>query len=427
MAAENTTSTMVGYFKEIYGEDVLTLAPASRKLSKKIPFGSAEALGGKYHQPVDLQMEHGLTAAAANAGVVDLEQPTAGQMGDAQLEGSQIFARAQVDYETIFRATEKGKAAFGDSVKHIVKRLTLAASKALEIQILHGRRGLGYIASKTGSSTTRVYTINDAAWSAGIWCGMKGANLDVWKADYSAKINTNAAVVVTSVDLDNKTVSVSGNATDLTNIDTEIGSPTGGSLNAHLFRRTFSPTTEFAGLDSIGRNTGTMMNIDGSTNELWKGVVHSVGSGALTMAQVLKGIAKAASRGLEGDVICTVSPTTYESNNTDQAALRRFGMKESKAESGFGGIVYEGQTGLIEIVPHIYEKDGMAHAFPPNEAKRIGATDLTFITRGSNGKSDQLIRELTDKGGSEMRCYSNQALFVDYPAHVVVFDSIVNT
>lgn len=426
MAAENTTTTMVGYFKEIYGEDVLTLAPNSRKLAKKIPFGDGTMVGGKYHQPVDLQMEHGLTAAAANAGVVDLEQPTAGQMADAQVEGAQLFARAQVDYETIYRAMEAGKKAFGDSVKHIVKRLTIAASKDLEIQLIHGRRGLGYVSTKTGSTASRVYTMADAGWSTGIWAGMKGANLDVWKADYSAKINTNAAVVVASVDLDLKTVSVTGNATDLTNIDTEIGAPTGGLLNAHLFRRTHSPTTELAGIDAIVRNATTLFNIDASTNELWKGINHGVGSGSLTMAQVLKGLAKAASRGLEDDCIVLVSPTTYESMNTDQAALRRYGMKESKAESGFGGIVYEGQTGLVEIVPHIYQKDGMAHAVNPKELKRIGATDLTFITRGSSGKSE-LVRELSDKGGSEMRCYSNQALFIEFPAHAIVFDAIVNT
>lgn len=422
MADVNTTSTMAGFLKEVYGESVIALAPASVKLAKRFPFANAEMIGNKYHQPVDLTMEHGLTAAAAGAGTVTLLQPVAGQMQDAQVDGSQLFARSQVDYETLAKAANAGKAAFGDAVKHVVRRLTASGSKDLEIQLLHGQRGIGYVSAKSGSSTSRTFTIADASWSAAIWAGMENATLDIWKSDFSAKINSNAAIVVSAVDLDAKTVSVTGNSTDLTAVDTELASPTGGSYGPQIFRETHSPTTEMAGIDKIVRNTGTLFNISAATYSLWKGNVVS-STGQPTLAKILNGIARCVERGLEDSVIAVVSPRQFEAMNGDQAALRRYGAETSKAENGFEGLMFHCQTGYVEVMSHPYQKDGLIHILNPEDVKRIGAQDLTFFQK-SGGRSDLIIRELPDKGASEMRAYSNQALFIEKPAQTAVLDGV---
>lgn len=418
MATENSMSTLVGNFKEIYGESIIDLSPSTLKLSKRLSFQYATALGNKYHQPVDLAMEHGVTYAAANASSVTLLDPNAGEMQDAQVEGAQVFARSRVDYEAMYRANAAGKKAFAEATQHVVRRLTRAASKRLELLTLHGRRGLGTISSVSGSSTTRAWVITDASWAAGIWGGSKNMTLDVFAANYSgSKVNSNAKVTITSVDLANKTINVSGNATDLTNI----------VAGMQIFPETSSPTNDFAGIDAIIRNTGSLFNISASTYELWKGnVVTSVGRP--TMQGFLDGVRLAVEMGLESDMLAVVSPKCFEVLNSDVAALRRYDSSYSTTEgkNGVESIKYHGQSGTLEIMPHLFQKDGQAHLIAPEEWKRIGATDLTFITRGANGE-EKLILELPNSPSSEMRCYFNGATFCEAPARAVVLDGITYT
>lgn len=410
MATVNTTSTLVGNFKEIYGNDIKDLAPNTMKLSKRIGFEFATALGGKYHQPVDLTMEHGVTYAAANASNITLLDPVAGQMEDAQVEGAQVFARSRVDYEAMARANEAGKKAFAQATKHVVKRLTRAAGKRLELSTLHGRRGIGTLASVSGSGTTRAWVLTEARWSAAIWAGSKNMTLDVFAANYSgSKVNSNAKVIITSVDIDNRTLNVSGNATDLTAI----------VAGMHLFPETASPANEFAGISAIINNTGTLFNISASTYELWKGhVVTSVGRP--TMAAFLQGVRRAVELGLEDDMLAVVSPKCFEVLNEDVAALRKYDSSYEVKEgvNGVENIKYHGQSGVLEIMPHLFQMDGQADLIAASEWKRIGAADLGFITRGRSGE-EALILELPNSPEAEMRCYFNGALFCEAPGHAV--------
>ncbi len=421
MAAANTMSTLPGMFKEVYATEIKDLTESIAKIAKRIPFTEAQQVGNKYHQPVDVAMEHGVTYAAANAsGPVTLLSPVAGQMQDAQVEGAQIFARSQVDYETIFRATQAGPKAFASATKHIVKRLTKAAAKRLEISLLHGQRGIGTVgAIVTGTATTCGMTISDETWSAGIWAGAKNATLDIFVAAYSgSKLNTTSALTVTSVDPQNKTVYISGAAADIT--ATVVG--------VQVFFETASPTNEMAGLDKILRNTGTLFGVDGSSTgyELWGSNVYSTSTAAISMGKLLESLATPVSYGAEGEYLAVVAPRAFEVLNTDLAALRMFDSSYSKGgnegQSGFGSIKYFYQNGSLEIMAHPLQKDGLCHVFNPTEAKRIGATDLTFITR--KGQEEVLVLELANTAGSEMRCYANQALFIEAPKRTTVLAGI---
>lgn len=418
MADTNSVLTMVGNFKEIYGERIIDLAPNTLKLSRRLSFQYATALGNKYHQPVDLAMEHGITYAPANAQNITLLPPIAGEMQDAQVEGGQVFARSRVDYESMYRANQAGKKAFAEATQLVVKRLTKGASKRLEISTMHGRRGIGTIASVSGSGTTRTWVLTAARWAAGIWGGSKNMTLDVFAANYSGtKVNSNLAVTVTGVNLDTLTLTVSGNATDLTAI----------VAGMHLFPETASPTNEFAGIDFIIRNDTTLFNISAASYELWKG--HTVSSvGRPTMQAFLDGVRRAVELGLESDMLAVVSPKCFEILNEDVAALRKYdsSYKVNEGDNGVENIKYHGQSGTLEIMPHLFQMDGQAHLIAPEEWKRIGATDLTFITRGANGE-EKLILELPNSPSSEMRCYFNGAVFCEAPARAVVLDGLTYT
>lgn len=414
MGTINTTSTLTGLFKESYGDSVIGLVPTEAPLCSMVGMEVKSLLGNKYHQPVDVTLEQGFTCAAANAGAVTLLNPSNGVMQDAQIEGAQLIGRAQVDYESIARSASGGSRAFLAATKQVVKRLAKSGAKRLETQFLHGRRGLGIISVVSGSSTTRTWTISDESWSAGIWAGSVGATLDVCEpSDYSTKINTNAAVTVTSISVANKQVLVSGNATDLTAIE---------ALDI-IFYETASATTEMAGLDHWTRNTGTLFNVAGATYELWQGNIYSTSTGVISMGKILEAVGATASYGGNKPVVAVVAPRAFEVLNSDQAALRQYDVSfEKTGKNGFRALKYAGQTGDITILPHYLQKDGLCHIFCPEEALRIGAQDLSFIKR--HGSEEALILENSTTSGAEMRVYSNQALLVEAPRHTVVMAGI---
>lgn len=418
MATENSTSTLTGNFKQIYGDRIIDLIPNVTRITKMLDFTYAEALGDKFNQPVDLSQEHGVTYAPANTENITLLDPTAGQMQNAMVDGSQVYARSRVNYEAMVKANKEGQKAFARATVHIVKRLTNAAGKRLEAMMLHGRRGWGALASVSGSGTTRAWVITEATWAAGLWAGSKNMTLDVFAANLSgSKVNSNAKVTIVSVDISTRTLNVSGNGTDLTDI----------TAGMNLFPETASPANECAGIDAIIRNTGTLFNISASDYELWKG--HVVGSvGRPTMTGFLGAVRRAVELGLTEDTTAIVSPRCFEVLNDDVAALRKYDSSYSTKEgvNGVEEIKYHGQSGTLTIMPHLFQKDGQAHIIAPGEWKRIGATDLTFINRGANGE-DKLILELPNSPAAEMRCMFHGAVFCQAPAHAVVLDGITYT
>lgn len=430
----NQQTTLVGLFKDTYGESVIDAWAFLAPLSKRIRFLPQELRpGGTYHQPIDLVLEHGISHAAAGTvigtGTSVFFPATAGQTQDAQLTGAQIVARASVSYEAIARSVND-KAAFESATYRVVKRLSEAAMKRLEIQLLHGKKGLGTVeslATETGSSGAyfTVVTISAATWAPGIWAGMVGAFIDLYQSDCSTArqaANINTGVItgtsgwcrISAVDQANRTVTLNYGTARSGWVAGDVlffGSAVGGTS-----------ATEMDGLESIAAvnaSSGTFWNIATGTYDLHRANQYSA-AGVPSMEKILEACGLLADYGVKGQEVTAVIPTkAFQVLNSDLAALRMFDASytSARAEAGAATIRYHGQTGPVEILPHSMQKDGMAQILPLRDAYRVGATDLTFITR--HGSEEKLILESATSAGSEMRCYSNQSLFVESLRHVV--------
>lgn len=366
-----------------------------------------------------------MTYSAANPtlGAFALQDAVAAVFKDAQVEGSQMLIRSQMSYEAAARASNDKKA-FVKATSLMVKNMVNSMAKRLEISNLYGRRNLGQIASGTGAMGSRTYTISAQQWASGIWAGSEGMRLDVvdtaTNTGATVILNANAAVVIGSVDLSARQLSVTGNAADLTAIDGAIA--TGafmiprGSLNNDVY-----------GLDRIVTNTGTLYNIDASSYALWRGNVVDNSGVALSFAKILNALARAVERGLDEDVVCMLSPKTWANISTDQAALRRYddSYKGSKLENGSVEYSFFGQNGRIDIVSSIYVKEGECFIFPPKLLKRIGAMDISFKMPGR--PQEEFFLELVSNAGYELRAYTDQTLFAEAPAKLVKIFNIVNS
>lgn len=420
MAQYDTPSTLSGLFKEVYGDEVMNLVPDAAKLIKIVPFVPEEKeIGNLYHQPVILSNEQGVTYAAFNAGAFALNNSIALTMQDAQVSSSQILLRSAISYDAAARAS-KSKKAFQKATQLIVENMIESMSKRVEIANIYGKSGLGKCqTSANASATSTVITLTTGTWATGIWAGAENCQLDAYNA--TSLVNSNAALVITAVDSANRKITVSGNSTDISALDTAILN-NAGVLDLYFYG---AYGNEMSGLDKIITNTGTLFNIAANTYALWQGNTHSAGSGALTMGKLLSAVAKAVDRGLNEDVTALMNPNTWANVMSDLAALRRYDGSYNKqdAENGVQKITFHSQNGKIDIVSHNIIKESECLIFPQKRAKRIGAQDMSFKTPG---REEEIFLQLSGNAGFEIRNYTDQAFFMETPARCVKISAIVN-
>lgn len=416
-SAFETQTTLTGLFKDVYEDKIVNLVPESSVLQKRIKFVENDKREGRLlHQPVLLALPTGMTFGV---GAVALNSPVASTMGDAQIAGAGMTLADRITYDVAAKAASGGVRAFVEATELIVDALTQSMSKFIEIELMWGSSAHGTLGESTvhtGSSTTATVTIDLAEWSAGIWSGMENINVDMYNG--ASLVNSNAALVVTAVNVSTRVITMTGNSTDVTAINTANG--TALQIFPYL-----AYGQEMQGYYNILANTGSLFNINAATYALWQSNSYAVGSTALNFGKVQSGIALATARGLMEDVTVFVNPKTYSNLITSQAGARRYdsSYKKSELENGTESLCFYGPNGKIEIVGHIFMKEGYAFALPLKRCQRTGATDLTFTLPGMPG---EFFLQLPGYTAYELRCYTLQAAFLNSPAKAVLFTGIVN-
>lgn len=410
MATQNTKTTLDTMFKYKVAQNVNNLMPQCGIMQNMIPkLSQAEKTGRKFLWPVALTYENGVTYGDDTA--FSYEDAVAGVYDEIEIDSYPVILRSQVALSAANRMASNEQA-FITNMSLRSSNMKESLVKRAEIEILHGKKGLGAVSSiTTGGTTTETITFTAASWAAGLWGGMEGSKLEI-RTTGGTKINTNADVVLSIVDVPNKAITVTGNATDL-----------GLILATHLVFFKGSYANSMYGIFAQLQNTGALFGINATTYNLWRANSHAV-AGGLTMAEVLKGAAKAVGKGgLAEDCVLIISPITYEGLNSDNAALRNFdsSYKPEKAEIGTKGITYHFQGGTLEIISHPLCKEGEAALFPKAGIKRIGATDIVFGFGGSD-----YFEKLESSAGYQVICQYDYCVLVVQPAKCVYYSGITN-
>ncbi len=417
-------SQLNGMFKEIYADKVNNLIPDVALLTKMIPFNDATKIGNTYNQPVKLTSSQGVTYAGADAGAFALNQPVALTTKNAQVQGTQMVLRDRISYDAAAKASHGSKKSFVETTRFTVDTMLETMTKRLEISMLYGGSGISNCATSANTnSTTTVITMTTADWAVGIWSGLENAVINFYTSNTTlVSSGVDANFSVSSMDVDNRSVTVTGTATGITALDSAIL----GNANdvAVYFLSAFG--NEMSGLNKIITNTGSLFGIDASVYNLWKGNSH-VASGTLTLSDIYAATSKAVGRGLNEDVYCLVNPNTWKDLNSDLAASRVLdsSYSSSKNTSGQEAITYYGQNGKIDILSHNCIKEGDAFIIPMKKIKRVGAAEISFKPF-AGPSSDTFFLELQDNAGYELRTYTDQAIFVESPARTVKITGFVN-
>lgn len=405
MGATNDASAL---FKRVWGDGTIKAVPDFAKLQKEVKFSQKEKLGDMFVVPVLLQHEHGFTYAVHGDGAFTLNASVAGAVQQAQVRGCMIALRTNLSYEDVYKAVDGGPAAFESAMGLVVDNMQQSFAKRLELTFIYGQQGLATVSGNAAG----VLTITDATWAPGMWSGMKDCILEAWTGITATETQHNGDLTVSSVSFSAKTVTVTGTSSAVVAED----------VLYFKGARTSTALKECAGLDKIITNTGTLFNISASSYELWRGQSRAINA-AISMNGILNAASDATNMGLMDKAKLYLPVRRWNSLNSDQAALRRYGAYSAKFENGAEGITYHSTNGAIEVEAHPFLKEGDGF-FLPNLSKnlvRVGATDITFRRPGS---SEDIFRELTDSAGLELRAFSDQAVMLRIPAHAVKLTGI---
>ncbi len=411
----NTKTSLETVFKYVQEKKLLDLKPASSIVYDMAPMPEANMVGRKYLAPVCLSYELGFTFGDGSG--FSYEDDVAGVYEEIEIDPNPVVLKSRLSIEAADRMAKSEKSL----LTHVALRagqMKQSLMKVAELEMLHGRTGLGVISGNPVVDTAptpdqAAVILTAASFAAGIWAGMEGAKLEARSG--ATKLNAEGDLTLVSVDPETRTLTISGSNQDLTDlVDAAVLYLKGAYANGQY------------GIKYQLDTSGTVFGISNSTYALWKSVEHTVG-GALTMSEILKGLAKASSRGgLDEDCVILVSNDTYENLNQDQAALRSYdsSYKSAKAESGSKGIKFHSQNKSVEVIAHPMVMDGDAFAIPKSGLKRIGSTDITFAkANGSEGAWEALegshAYQLTGR-------FSFQVL-ISEPAKCVYFKGIVNS
>lgn len=428
----NNQTSLIGLFKRTYGDNIIELYKNENPLLDLLGFESK--IGEDFDQPVDLTFENAFTQAVnttlpSGAGYGGYIQPISGVTGRALVTPFSIHGRASVTYTSISEAAAKGDKAFAAATAHIVKRMGRSHAKRLEIQLLHGRRGICEVESVSGAGTTRSVVITAASAAEGLFAGLgkpvasslAGARLDVYTSARVKASTQTSTIDIVSYTPSTRTLVVNG--TDAAGgLQLITGSGQFLYFETAGISAAAANTGEMPGLKYWANNTSTLFNIDPSQQLLWQGnTVTSVGTPSL--AKLIDALTAPSSYGLMNSLsVAIVPPRAFNVIVSDQAALRRYNASEKTGKNGFSYLEFSTQTGTLRLQPHAYQHDGAIDIFCPDSAKRIGSTDMSFIQQ--QGGEDRLILQSADSPGAEMRTLSNQTLFCEMPRHVVSMSGI---
>jgi len=413
----HSAANLNALYKEVYAEGINNLIPDGVKVSKMAKFSEAEKVGEKFVQPVCVSDEQGFTYGGSDSDAFTLNESVAAVFREAEVDGKMMLLRTAIGYSSAAKMVAQGPKSFAKWSKLLFKGMVNSMAKRREIEFIHGRTGLGVVSSST-KVANGVYDIvlTTASWAGGIWAGSRNARIDFYAG--STKRNSTTDCVISSISSANKRIRVSGLEAELATI---------AGTDVIYFKGAYGK--EAFGLHGMIRQNGSIFNIDNQIYDLWKGVEYPVGGAAFSFAKVMAGIATAADKGLESDVVCVVNNDTFKDLNSDLAALRHFdsSYKVEGADVGNKTIKYHGQTGLIEIVPSIYQKAGQAWLGAKEDLKKIGSTDITFEMPGQEGGESTIFRHLENQAGYEVRCFSEFSPFCDYLGRTIDYTGIVNT
>jgi hypothetical protein len=399
MATTNTPTTLDSRLKEVYADGPSVIVPSANELhGKRLEFRKDIEHGKEVVFDIQLSGSQGFTVGT---GEVTLNGAVAQESANAKVAGFTVVLQDNVSYDAISRA-KTSKQAFANFASK--KYIPSAESYRTRLELLamgYGRQGIAVVSANASG----VLTITAASWCAAMLLTCKNAVVQAFTA-LTGGSQHNGDLTIASISTANKTVTVTGTSSSVV-------------ANDILFLKGHRANSPYGLLD-IAKNTGTLYNIDASTQDLWAANHYDVGTSALTLGKVSLASAMAADKGCNEKLTCLVPNKAFQAMVNDQAALREYGANYNpkKAETGFESILFHGATGVIEVVPYMFCQEGTFVMFPERYTYLIGSEEMS----NQVGQSGDIYFDLEATTAKQLRWYSDWTTFCERPGFMVYGD-----
>lgn len=387
-----------GNLKVVYGNTLIKTLPEAAIMQKRFPLddsGAYPAVGDYFSALVATQLPWGLSflgaGTEATATNTTLGDALAGQTKPAKIYANTTVLTDNLAYQILDRASSSGgKQAVLSAMSYTGTQMAVSARNVLELEILHGRQGLG---AASAAISTLTVTFDGATTSVAILSTLVGARLQWMQSNLTSARTVNDSsnyLTVTAVNVaDPASPTLTMAATGTTNyaaITTGDVMYIAGSRGiAVASADTSVPQYEQIGLGlQLSATSGTIFDID-KTLPAWA-ANQTASIGAFSPSVLMSAAAKAMGRGgLLGEYLAVLSVDQWSVLNsalaTNEVYNNPAGFSMSKKTGTDDITVYHGGI-KIECVPHPFQKRGQFYLFPSKEVHRIGSTDLTFAIPG---------------------------------------------
>jgi hypothetical protein len=433
MAAADSANTGA-LLKQVYGDLADPLAPED-SFARDVKFMTGKKIGREYYWPVRLGLELGVSFSLTHNAYA-LGNAVDAIYQDATVSGAEMTVRSQISYGQMSTLSEsKGDSAKAYDQGVAIKILGMTQGHELfrEMQLWYGpgsataaplASNIGVV-SATGVSGTPVagscyLTTTRASWIPGFWQNFQNGLFDLYNG--ATKINVGGALQVTGVDVLKCRIAV----TPLVGTDLALIANNAIGVVASTIQFHDAVGNSMLGFQGIAETSGSVFGISNITYPQWK-VINFAVNGVLTFDNVTGALSVAADNGLKRGGKLYICNRTWTDLLNDEVALRRYFGDEmgGKATPGFKELEFITATGVIQIKPYQYMKQGNAAFVPMDVWHRVGSSDITATLPGQ--PDEFFFLQLPSNNGAELRTYSDQALIADFFFTTIWFTGLENS
>jgi hypothetical protein len=414
-----------GLTKVVYDSDkepYVSLVPSTDLLSSDFPFVEKGETGKSFNYPVQVSAAGGFTYGGQESDVLTLANAISPKIKQAEVKPYLYGFKQQMGY-ALFDALGKIKnakvktKAFLNGTQTFMETGKESASFQREHGLLFGQclLGIGVITGTVVSGTgtgTQVWTISDATWNPSILYKALNMRLDIYDTTGATKRNANNTVTLTSIDEENKYVTLVGNKDELDAIVATDAIHIEGSISNNMY-----------GLhQALSLTTGTYMGLSATTYPVWKSNQYAFGGQRISVDRLGDMVNKVAARGQMGDLTLYAhrqGVTDLQQSLSGQILLNN---NPSSFDNEIMKITVASRKVTVKV--HDYAFPGYCYLVPSKGCcVRIGPTDLSI----KNPANDMYFEGIPGTLGVEMKFWGDQTLLVKRPAHCCLGSGITNS
>lgn len=438
MASLNESlSSISGDLKVVYGQDLVKVLPDAAILQKRYPLstsGAFPAVGDYFSALIGLQLPWGFSFLGSGTEGTStnytLGDALAGQTKPAQIYANTTVLVDNLNYQILDRANQSGsKQAVLSAMQYTGMQMAISMRNMLELQILHGRDGLG---ASAGAISTLTVTFDGATTSVGILSTLIGARVQWMQSDLTSARTANSTTNYLTVSAVNVSNPASPTLTMVATGTTNVAAITTGDVMYIAGSRGVSvassdtsvPQYEQIGLGlQLSATTGTQFAIDKAAYVGWR-ANQQTSIGTFSPSALMTAASTSMGRGgVLGEYIAVLSTDAWgvlnsalATNETYNQQAPSFSMSKKTGTDEI--MVYNGGIS-IECVPHPFQKRGQFYLFPKKEIHRIGSTDVTFAIPG-RPEGDEFYYPVNGQAAMQRQCRADfQTVLLTPPSGVI--------